>query len=96
MILRQAAGLGLQGTAAGACLVLALRPLIPGLPQAAMMGPAMIAAAVSLLIAVALIAAWPPARRAARIDPILALKREWSEAGLPPSRFALRRGRLAV
>ena len=76
MILRQAAGLGLQGAAAGACLVLTVRPLIPGLPQAATIGPAMIVAAVSLLMAVALIAAWLPARRAARIDPILALKRE--------------------
>ena len=76
MILRQAARLGLQGTAAGACLVLAMRPWIQGLPQAALITPAMIAAAVSLLIAVVLLGAWLPARRAARIDPTLALKRE--------------------
>ena len=76
MILRQAARLGLQGTAAGACLVLAMRPWVQGLPHAALITPAMIAAAVSLLIAVVLLGAWLPARRAARIDPTLALKRE--------------------
>ena len=52
------------------------RPLIAGMVvQDVRLGPAVVAAAVALLIAVALMAAWIPARRAARIEPTLALKR---------------------
>ncbi len=74
MILGQAARLGLTGTAVGSCLAVALRPLISGLARDVHIGIAAIVATTALLIAVVLLAAWLPARRAARIEPTLALK----------------------
>jgi ABC-type antimicrobial peptide transport system permease subunit len=74
MILRQAAGLGVTGAAVGLCLAGAVRPLISGMVQDVRISPAVIAATAALLIAVVLMAAWLPARCAARIEPTLALK----------------------
>jgi len=81
MILRQAAGLGMAGVAVGLSLAAAVRPLISRMIASAeirvdqdIWTPAVVAATAALLIAVALLAAWLPARRAARIEPSLALK----------------------
>jgi len=82
MILRQAAKLGIAGAAAGLALAGAVRPLISGMVpstglragQDVWISPAVAAATAALLIGVVLMAAWLPARRAARIEPTLALK----------------------
>lgn len=74
MILRQAAGLGIAGAAAGLGLAAVVWPLIASRIQDVSLDPAMVAATVAALIAVVLLAAWLPARRAARIEPTLALK----------------------
>lgn len=74
MILRQAAGLGIAGAVVGLGLAGAARPLISRMVQDVWINPAVAAATAALLIGVVLIAAWLPARRAARIEPTLALK----------------------
>ncbi len=82
MILRQAAKLGIAGAAAGLGLAGAVRPLISGMVpstglragQDVWISPAGAAVTAALLIGVVLMAAWLPARRAARIEPTLALK----------------------
>jgi len=84
MILRQAAMLGIAGAAAGLALAAAVRPLIVGMVsstalkanQDVSISPAVAAATVTLLIGVELLAAWLPARRAAQIEPTLALRAE--------------------
>jgi ABC-type antimicrobial peptide transport system permease subunit len=76
MILREAAGLGVAGALVGLGLAGAVRLLIPdaGISRDVGINPAAVAATAALLIAVVLIAAWLPARRASRIEPTLALK----------------------
>jgi putative ABC transport system permease protein len=82
MILRQAARLALAGAAVGLGLAGAARPLVAhmmastdlGAGQDDLVSPAMAAATALLLIAIVLVAAWLPARRAARIEPTLALR----------------------
>ena len=76
LILREAAHLGLAGAALGLCLAAAARPLATRLARDMSADPLVIAAATILLIAVVMLAAWLPARRAARIQPTLALKGE--------------------
>lgn len=77
MILRQAAALGLAGVAAGLTLAIVVQPLVSHLVTDVtdvVIQPAVAAAIALVLVAVVLIAAWLPARRAARIEPTLALR----------------------
>jgi putative ABC transport system permease protein len=74
MILRQAAGLGVTGGGVGLGLAGAARPLLSRMVPDVWIDPAVAAAAATLLIGVVLMAAWLPARRAALIEPTLALK----------------------
>jgi ABC-type antimicrobial peptide transport system permease subunit len=74
MILRQAAGLAMSGAAAGLCLAGAAGPIVSGMIPDVWINPVVVGATAALLIAVVLTAAWLPARRAARIEPALALK----------------------
>jgi ABC-type antimicrobial peptide transport system permease subunit len=76
MILRQAAGLGLVGVAVGLVLAAIARPLVTRLAPDVWIDPVLVAAAAALLVGVVLAAAWLPARRAARIEPTLALRAE--------------------
>ena len=81
MILRQAAALGIAGATVGLALAGAVRlvisPIVPstalGEGQDIWINPGVAAATAALLIGVVLMAAWLPARRAARIEPTLAL-----------------------
>jgi predicted lysophospholipase L1 biosynthesis ABC-type transport system permease subunit len=74
MVLRQAARLAGLGAAAGLCLVVALRPLASRVVRDVRLDPALAAATAVLLLGVVLLAAWRPARRAARVEPTLALR----------------------
>ena len=82
MILRQAARLAIAGAAVGLSLAGAARPLVAhmmsstdlGAGQDDLISPAMAAATALLLVGIVLVAAWLPARRAARIEPTLALR----------------------
>jgi predicted permease len=74
MVLRQAVGLGATGAAVGLGLAVAGRPLVSSMVQDVSIHPGVLVAAASFLMGVVLLAAWLPARRAARIEPTLALK----------------------
>jgi predicted permease len=77
LILREAAVLVVLGSAAGVPLVLVAGRLIAALLFGVQPLDALsLGAAIALLIAVAGMAAWLPARRAARVDPLLALRAE--------------------
>jgi len=77
MFLRHAAGWTLAGVAAGLTGSLAFTRLLSTmLFQVNARDPWSLAAAPVLLLAVALTAAWLPARRAARIDPVRTLREE--------------------
>ena len=76
LIVRQAAGLGIAGAVGGLCITYVARPFAARFAQDVVIDPAMAAAATAILIAAAMVAAWLPARRAARIQPTLALKVE--------------------
>ena len=75
-VLRQAASLGLLGAGLGLVVVVATRPLWARLAGAEAFDPLAAVILAGLLVAVATAAAWPPARRASRIEPTLALKGE--------------------
>jgi ABC-type antimicrobial peptide transport system permease subunit len=63
------------GIAAGFAGVLASVRLISGfLFEMAPLDPATVAGAVALLASIALLACWIPARRAAQVDPLTALR----------------------
>jgi putative ABC transport system permease protein len=74
MILRQAAQLGVTGIVAGSVVVVSVRPLLLPMASNISITPTIVAATATLLVGVVLVAAWVPARRAARIEPTLALK----------------------
>lgn len=76
MVLRQAAVLGLVGAVAGVAIASAARPLIAGMIGDVQLNPLMIGVTAISLVGVVLIAAWFPARRAAQIQPTLALKEQ--------------------
>jgi len=75
LVLGQGIRLAIAGTALGlACawgLVRLLGAILPGMPGG---DAAAVAAVTVLLVTVALLASWLPARRATRIDPIIALR----------------------
>jgi ABC-type antimicrobial peptide transport system permease subunit len=76
MILREAALLGVAGAALGGCLAAVAQPFVTRLAQDVSIPlPSAITATGFLLVLVTL-AAWLPARRAARISPTLALRGE--------------------
>jgi len=77
LILRQIAGLLAFGSAAGLALALVEGRAIAGLLFGVRPGdPALLLVSIVVLTATALIAAWIPARRAAWVDPLVALRHE--------------------
>jgi len=74
MILRQAALLGLAGTTLGCCLAAVAQPLVSRLAQDVTIPFRSAVATTVLLLVLVTLAAWLPARRAARIPPTLALR----------------------
>jgi putative ABC transport system permease protein len=74
LILNQAAHLALAGTALGLGVALVARPVAARLVTDGSIDLGMMAATAALLCAVVIMAAWMPARRAARVEPSLALK----------------------
>jgi putative ABC transport system permease protein len=76
-IVGQGARLALAGVAAGCAGALAIAPLISALLfGVASRDPATFCGAAALLVAVALVACYLPARRAMRVDPTAALRHE--------------------
>ena len=77
MILREAASLAALGAALGVVAAAALsryvRAMLYGITPD---DPVAIGAAVAVMMAVALLAGWLPARRASRLDPMVALRHE--------------------
>jgi predicted permease len=77
MVLREAAWMTLWGVAAGVCGALALGRVVASLLYGLKpWDPATFAVSATVLILVALAAGWIPARRAAGVDPIRALRHE--------------------
>ena len=77
LVLRQGVGLALLGIVAGGIGAMALARLLRSLLYGtAPTDPSSFAAAALMLGAVAALAAWIPARRATRVDPLEALRSE--------------------
>ena len=76
LILRQAARLGLAGAVLGYGIAAIARPLVARMAQDASLPPGLALAMTALLLALVTVAAWVPARRAARIPPTEALRGE--------------------
>jgi predicted lysophospholipase L1 biosynthesis ABC-type transport system permease subunit len=77
LILRSGLRLTLYGTLLGLLGAAGLARLIAGItPEMPVQDPVAIGAVTLLLIAVALVASWLPARRASRVDPMIALRAE--------------------
>jgi putative ABC transport system permease protein len=76
MILRQAVLLGLAGAALGGCFAAIVRPLVSRLAQDVSIPLRSAIITTGFLLLLVILAAWLPARRAARIPPTLALRGE--------------------
>jgi putative ABC transport system permease protein len=77
MVLAQGAGLVMVGLVLGVVLALALRRILSGmLFGVAPTDPTIFASVVVVLAGVSLLACYLPARRATRIDPLVALRYE--------------------
>jgi putative ABC transport system permease protein len=77
MILGEGAVMAVIGLVAGGIIAIPLSRLLDGLLFGVQPAdPATIAGAAALLLTVALVAAWIPARRAMTVDPMTALRRE--------------------
>ena len=77
MILREGLARGLIGVACGMCAAFFLVRLLAGLLYGvSMWDPAVFLAVPAFLVLLTTVAAWIPARRAARLDPVQALRFE--------------------
>jgi len=76
MILRQAGVLGLTGAALGCCFASAIRSLLSRLARDVSIPLGAAVMATGFLLGLIVLAALLPARRAARISPMVALRRE--------------------
>ncbi|HYL09694.1 MAG TPA: ABC transporter permease [Candidatus Acidoferrales bacterium] len=77
LVLRQGLGLGLAGTAIGTlCALAANQTLVHLVPSTKPGDPLTLTAVPALLLLVALAASYIPARRATRVDPVVALRYE--------------------
>jgi putative ABC transport system permease protein len=75
LVLRQGALLAVIGIAVGAVGALAMTRLLRGLVfGVSTTDPVAFAGVIVLLVSVALVASWLPARRAARVDPMNVLR----------------------
>jgi putative ABC transport system permease protein len=78
MVLRQGSVVVLSGLAVGVLIALAVSRLLGSLLfEVSPTDPWTIAAMSVLLLVVALVASYFPTRRAARVDPVIALRSEW-------------------
>ena len=77
MVLRQGLGVGIVGAAIGAAISLWLTRLLRGLLfHVTPADPLTFAAAISMVMLITLLASYLPARRASRVDPIVALRHD--------------------
>jgi ABC-type antimicrobial peptide transport system permease subunit len=76
-VLRRALGLGLVGLVLGSLAAVALNRLLVGLlPEITPLEPAILATATAVLLTCMIVAGALPAWRAARVDPLVALRTE--------------------
>ena len=77
MVLREGLARGLAGVACGMCAAFFLVRLLAGeLYGVSMRDPAIFLAVAALLVVLTAASAWIPARRAAHLDPVRALRME--------------------